>query len=66
MEQDLHESYHPGIVDLDAGDSGAAGHHRQSDFLKQRKFHVNVERLGFETNEMAGNVDESAAQIRST
>ena len=34
VQQHLHQPHHPGIVNLDAGDFGFAGHERQSHPLK--------------------------------
>ena len=34
MQQHLHQPHHPGIVDLDAGDFGLAGHDRERNLLK--------------------------------
>src|SRR5215470_3457665 len=58
MEQKLHETDHPDIVNLDAGNCSLAGPDRQSHSLKQRKVHVNVERLRFETGKAVGNGDQ--------
>ena len=34
VQQHFHQPHHPDIVDLNAGDFGLAGHHRQGDLLK--------------------------------
>lgn len=62
VEQYLHQSHHPGIVDLDAGDFGFAGHRRQSHPLQQGKVDVHVEGLGLEAGESVRNGDELLAQ----
>ena len=42
VQQHLHQAHDPGVVDLDARDSGFAGRDRQSKPLKQRKVDVNI------------------------
>jgi len=42
MEQDLHQSHHPGVVNLDAGDFRFTDLNRQSNPLKEREVDVNV------------------------
>jgi hypothetical protein len=37
VEQHLHQPHHPGVVNLDAGNSGFTGYDRQSHPLKQWK-----------------------------
>jgi hypothetical protein len=46
MEQDLHQAQHAGVLDLDAGDGGAAGGDRQRQALEEREVHVHVEQVG--------------------
>src|SRR4029450_3148268 len=62
MQQHLHQPYHSRVVNLDAGDSGLAGRHWESDLLKQRKVDVHFERLGFEVDEAIGDAGKLAAQ----
>src|ERR1039457_3708603 len=62
VQQHLHQPHHPGIVNLDTGDFGFAGRHRQSHSLKEREGDVNVQGLGFEAGESIRNGDESLAQ----
>ncbi len=58
VKQHLHQSHHPGVVNLDAGNFGSAGGDRQSHPLKQREVHMNVEGLCLETGEAIRNADE--------
>ncbi len=48
MKQDLHETNHAGVVDLDAGHASTAGRDGQGQALKERKIDMDVERFGFE------------------
>src|SRR5205807_778302 len=62
VEENLHETQHPRVMDLNAGDFGFAKRDRQRQPLKQREVDMNVQGLGFETGEAIGNGDESLAQ----
>jgi hypothetical protein len=46
VEQNFHQPDHPRVVDLAAGDAGAAGSNRQSQKLEEREIDVHVERFG--------------------
>ena len=54
VQQDFHQPDDAGLVDLDAGIAHRADGDRQGDTLQERKVHVNVEPLGLEGRETAG------------
>jgi len=62
MQQHFHQPHHAGVVNLNAGDFGFAGHDWQSLALKQREVDVHVEGLRFEAGETIRNGDEFPAQ----
>src|SRR5260370_31844428 len=54
VQQDFHQPDDAGLVDLDAGIAHRADGDRQGDTLQERKVYVNVEPLGLEGLETAG------------
>ena len=54
VQEDFHQPDDAGVVDLDAGIAHRADGDRQGDALQERKVHVNVEPLGLEGREPAG------------
>ena len=62
MEQHFHEAQHARVLDLDAGDFGAAGGRRQGQALEQGKIHMDVEEFRFEAGQSIGDHDEFLAE----
>jgi hypothetical protein len=62
VEQHLPQPHQAGVVNLDAGDFGFAGHDRQSHALQQQQVQVHVQGLRFETGQAIRNADEFLAQ----
>jgi len=62
VQQNLHQSHHPRVVNPDAGDFDFAFRYRQSHPLEHRKVDVNVQGLGFETGKSIRNGYKFAAQ----
>ncbi len=61
VHHDFHDSDDSGVVELDAGDFGTTDDHRQSNALKKRKVHVNVEGLSLEGGKSIGYRHEGVA-----
>ncbi len=54
MKQHLHEAYHTSVLNLDAGDFGAAAGDRQSQALEQGEGYMDIEQFRFKANQAVG------------
>ena len=54
MKQHLHEAYYTSVLNLDAGDFGAAAGDRQSQALEQGEGYLDIEQFRFKANQAVG------------
>ena len=59
MEQNLHQSNHAGVVDLDSWDFAFARHDGQGQALEESEVDMHVEGLGLESGETVSDLTEN-------